>query len=96
MKYLFMNSSLTNGGSERVMSIIANQFAVNGYDTSMILLRENKTRDYEMDERVKCYQFKYGTKNKILILLRRLKKIRKYVKEINPDVIIALCGILIS
>lgn len=89
MKYLFVNSSLTNGGSERVMSIIANQFAKNEYDTSMLLLRENKPVDYEISKRIKCYQLHYGTKNKLLILIKRFKQVRKYVKEINPDVIIA-------
>ena len=43
-KYMFLNSSLTGGGSERVMSIIASYLADMGHDTSMLLLREKEER----------------------------------------------------
>ena len=35
-KLLFVNSSLTGGGSERVMTLLANYCAENGYDVHSV------------------------------------------------------------
>ncbi len=40
-KIVFVNASLTQGGSERAMTNIANYCATNGYNVEMILLRKN-------------------------------------------------------
>lgn len=88
-KYMFLNSSLTGGGSERVMSIIASYLADMGHDTSMLLLREKEERSYKISNNLRCHQLYYGTNNKIIILIKRFIQVRKYIKEINPDVIIS-------
>ena len=88
-KYMFLNSSLTGGGSERVMSIIASEFADMGHDTSMLLLREKNQTTYKTSNKLKCYQLRYGTKNKLIIFMKRFKQVRKYIKEIDPDVVIS-------
>lgn len=89
MKYLFVNSSLTDGGSERVMTMIANQFAEEELDTSMIILREKTVSNYEMSPKLKYYQCRYGTKNKFIILIKRFAQVRSYIKKYNPDVIVS-------
>lgn len=89
MKYLFLNASLTNGGSERVMAILASQFAINNNDTFMLLLRDNKSSNYKVNDKLKCYQLHYNTRNKLVILVKRFFLVRKYIKKINPDVIIS-------
>lgn len=88
-KAVFVNSCLTNGGSERVMTLIANYFSEHNYDTTMILVRDKKQRDYELNSNIKCIQFTYNTENKMQILLKRIRKLRKILKEINPDYIIS-------
>lgn len=35
-KVVFVNSSLSGGGSERVMTLLANQMAEDGYDIIML------------------------------------------------------------
>lgn len=89
MKITFVNSSLTGGGSERVMSMIANYFADLNYDTSMILIRDGKQKSYEVSEKLKCIQFNYKFKNKIFIFFSRLRQLRKYLNKYNPDIIIS-------
>lgn len=89
MKLLFVNSSLTDGGSERVMTLLANEFASRGDDVSMLLVRENKKKSYYLDERVNCIQLTYGNAGKAAKYFKRISQIRKYVKEINPDVVIS-------
>ena len=90
MKYLFVNASLTDGGSERVMAMLANQFADSGLDTSMLLLREKEVANYTVSPNLKCHQLHYGTSNKLKIFLKRFRQVRRYVKEYQPDAIISL------
>lgn len=88
-KILFVNSSLTDGGSERVMVILANEFASQGYDVTMILVREKKEETYKLNPKIKCVRFTYGTKNKLLIALKRLKYLRNFIKNARFDNIIS-------
>ncbi|MBQ7410443.1 MAG: glycosyltransferase family 4 protein [Clostridia bacterium] len=89
-KIFFINSRLSNGGSERVMTILANYFSnIENYDVHMILIREKNEETYELNPNIKVHQLNYGTKNKILILLKRIFQLRKIFKEQKPDVIIS-------
>ena len=76
-KVLFVNSCLTAGGSERVMVILANEFAQNGYDVTMAVVREKGPDTYQLHPSVKCERFHYGTHNKAIIALRRIIKLRE-------------------
>ena len=84
---LFVNSSLSDGGSERVMTLLANQFSKIGYNVKMILVRE-KEDTYEVDDSVNIIRFKYKYKNKIFIFLSRIIKLRKELKK-HPYIIIS-------
>ena len=88
-KVLWLNASLSQGGSERVMSILANTFAENGVDTTMVLLREGKKDIYPVNEKLKLIRFHYHTRNKLLVLLKRYKYLRKLIKAEKPDYIIS-------
>lgn len=88
-KIVFINSSLTQGGSERVMTLIANFFSEHDYDTTMILLRDKERKNYILNPNINCIQLIYGTKNKAIILLKRFFKVRKLLKEIKPEYIIS-------
>ena len=87
-KIIFINSSLTDGGSEKVMTLLANQMADNGHDVTMVLVR-NKKRTYKINSNVKCIQLKYKYKNKLLIMVSRILKLRNIFNNIKPDVIIS-------
>ena len=88
MKIMFINASLTDGGSERAMTLIANQLARLGHDVSMLLIRE-KERTYEIDPGINLIQLRYPSKSKIRILPRRLRLIRKHAKAIRPDCVVS-------
>lgn len=87
-KVLFVNSSLDSGGSERVMSLISNYFAEKNYDVTMALLRDKK-KVYEVNNKINLIQFKYNTKNKFMVLLKRFFQYRKLLRQTKPDVIIS-------
>ena len=87
MKILFVNSSLTDGGSERAMSLVAGQMAGFGYDVEMLLLRDKK-KTYSIDPRIEVVQLSYSSTSKSVILIERLRKIRSTVKESKADCVI--------
>lgn len=89
MKLLFVNASLTDGGSEKAMVLVANQMVRLGYDVSMLLVRDKESITYVPDSRIELVQFRYPSANKLGILFRRLKLIRAHVKEFEPDCIIS-------
>lgn len=88
MKLLFVNASLTQGGSEKAMSAVANQMAELGHDVTMLLVRA-KPRTYAVDKRVNVIQLSYPTESKAGIFVRRLRMIRRYAKQLNPDCVIS-------
>lgn len=88
MKVLFINSSLTDGGSERAMTLVANQFVKFGHEVSMLLVRDKK-RTYWVDSRIDTIQLNYPSSSKLRILPRRLRLIRKFVKQTKPDCIVS-------
>lgn len=79
-KLLFVNSSLSDGGSERVMCLIANEFSKRKYQVDMVLLREGKDTYYVNDD-IKIIRFKYKHNNKIYKLLKRLKTLHDLMKN---------------
>lgn len=85
---LFINSSLSSGGSERVMTLLANQFCKNGYNVAMILLRE-KNDTYKVDSQVELIRFHYTSKNKFIIAVQRFRKLRAILKSKKYDVAIS-------
>ena len=88
-KILFINSSLTGGGSERVMTLIANQFAKEQNNVTMVLLRDKKKDTYKLNNNINCIRFKYASKNKIIIAIQRIYKLRKAIKNGKYDYVIS-------
>ena len=88
MRILFINSSLTSGGSERVMTLLANKFSDKGIDTTMSLVRELGPDVYRVSEKVKLVRYKYGTKNKVVIAIKRFIKLRQQIKNGKFDAVI--------
>lgn len=88
-KVIWLNASLSQGGSERVMTILANAFAENGIDTKMVLLREGKDDVYSVSNQLKLIRFHYQTKNKFSILFKRFKQLRNLIKKEKPDCVIS-------
>lgn len=88
MRLLFVNASLTDGGSERAMTLVANQMAVLGHEVAMLLVRD-KERTYEISPDVEVIQLTYASTNKLVILAKRLKAIRDIIKNRRPDCVVS-------
>lgn len=85
-----------SGGAERVMIKIANYFALNDIDVSLINFDKN-TKFYDVDEKVRYIKMnlEFKFKNKFLKILqmpqiefKRFRFIRKELKKIRPDIVI--------
>lgn len=87
-KILFVNSCLSSGGSEKVMTLLANQFCKMDYDVTMVLLRV-KPKSYYVEESVNLVEFCYSSNNKIIIALQRLAKLRQLLKNGKYDVVVS-------
>ncbi len=87
----FITGSLTDGGAERVMSILANQCAEMGANVSVIIMRERE-RTYSLSEKVRCYQIK--TKHDKLTPLRRICALHRIIKSEDVGTLIPFLPII--
>lgn len=86
MKITFVTSTLTSGGAERVISLLANNFAERGYEVEMIALTSISPDYYKLDPKVK---FIHADKVSKGGLLGELWWFRRHIKKEKPDVVIA-------
>lgn len=78
-KILMVSPSLTGGGSERVMSILASELS-STHDVELCLVREKKDI-YTVDERVRIVRFVSNTQSPVLKMLRRVRFVRREMKK---------------
>lgn len=85
---LFVIPSLSNGGAERVVSRISSSLSNKEYDVN-VLTFYNTDNDYDIDDKVKVTNLSNGNYKdyKSISIFKRLKLIKEYIKETNPDVI---------
>lgn len=86
MKITFVTATLTSGGSERVMSIVANKMQERGYEVEIVCLN-NQIVFYPINEGIKIthIEVEAGIKS----LPKKLWWFRKYIQKTQPDVVIA-------
>lgn len=86
-----MISSLGSGGAERVVSSLSNELAARGYEVSIVLVVEN-TQYYSINSAIKIYCLdceKDQDKNVVTRIAVRLLKLRRILKQLQPDVVIS-------
>lgn len=92
-KYLFVIPSLSKGGAERVVSILANGLIKKGKNVTVVI-HFNTQDSYKLDSRVKIiclselYEEEYRKKINVYYLFKLLRKLRKTVKSEKPNHII--------
>lgn len=89
-KIMFVTGSLSDGGAEKVMSILASGCAELGADITLVILR-NKKITYPVCDKVKVIQFKYGGK---FATFKRIKELHKILKRTNAEIVIPFLPII--
>ena len=86
MKLTFVTATLTSGGSERVMSIVANKMQERGYEVEIVCLNDQIVF-YPINEGIMIthVEVEAGTKS----LPKKLWWFRKHIQKTQPDVVIA-------
>ena len=91
MKIMILQARLCYGGAERVGVALANGFAKRGNSVTMVAnLFEPQT--YQLDENIVLKNLVATNKNKFKKWLSSFIFVRKYIKEIRPDIIIGIMG----
>ena len=88
-KILFINHSLSDGGSEKVMTILANEFSKRNYNVSMLIIEKSEKEIFVLDDKVKRYYFDSKSKKGRDYIWTCIKCIRRVIKDIKPDVIVS-------
>ena len=87
MKILTVGYLHGAGGAERQIILLSNQLAVRGFDVTLCILAENKSK-YPINDDVKIVDLSKREGKSRLHILKRLLSFRKCVNKVKPDVIV--------
>lgn len=85
MKLSIVTATLTSGGSERVISLLANAFYAKGYEVSIVCLNKHIVY-YPLDPNIKVLFAEDEVKSESVI--KKMGWLRNYVKTSSPDVVV--------
>ena len=84
----FLIGGMARGGAERVISLLANNYAKKGWRVDILLLLEDR-QDYELNSGVNIIAFTGRKGPRILRVPYWLTKIRAYLLKYKPDRVVA-------
>ena len=87
---IFVTGSLSGGGAEKAMSVLASGCAELGSDVTLVVLRGKKAV-YPLSEHVKVIQF---TDTGKIAILKRIRKLHSALKASDADVVIPFLPII--
>lgn len=93
-KAILYIDSMQKGGAQRVMSVLGTYLCGKGVETLLINDIEpvKGKEEYPIDSRIHRYFLDRKLKKRTNKNIHRIKKLRKIVKEENPDVILSFLG----
>jgi glycosyltransferase involved in cell wall biosynthesis len=94
-KILFHINSLGKGGAERVVSVLSDYFANDGYEVVIATLWQDK-QEYPLPEKVRRIHVGLSksqeTKGRLYKNLARFTNLRNAIKNEKPDIVISFCA----
>ena len=85
---MFMIPSMTRGGAERVVSILANDYASRGWNVSILMMLHSNI-GYELDPSIKVIDISDDGRSIVLMYPILIHRTKKVVKTVNPDIIVS-------
>ncbi len=100
MKICFVIPTLTSGGSERVVSHLANYWAKQGHEVSVVIFDDEKSQFYTLHQKINfssIYLFDKPASyfKKLVVTIKQVQRLRSKFRQIQPDVIISFIDIAI-
>lgn len=86
MKIVFVGYFPRYGGAGKSMIAIANALSDMGHDVNLVFINKEEEAIYKANEKIKTYFVLKSSKSKINSYLHNYKSIKKYLKEIKPDI----------
>jgi len=80
-KIIFVTISMRGGGTERVISVLANRMVAMGYEVSIVMIADS-TVEYKLDENIHVISVSEATGGS---LIGRIKRIQNMRKEFSGD-----------
>lgn len=87
-KIVFFVGSMNWGGAEKVISILANHYAEQGWDTTIVMLLSGNVV-YKLDSRISLVSFSRENRSRMSNVFYWIKSIKKLIKNKKPDVIVS-------
>ena len=75
-KIIFVTISMRGGGTERVISVLANRMAVMGYEVSIMMIADSKV-EYELNEKIRVISVSQATGGSIVGRIKRIWNMRQ-------------------
>ena len=85
---MFMIPSMIRGGAERVVSILANDYASRGWDVSILMLLHSHV-GYDLAPSIKVIDISDDSKPVALMYPFLIMRVKKAVKTAKPDIIVS-------
>lgn len=89
MKILFVTPGLWYGGAERVMSLLANEFVLQGIEVGFIIMDSEKKCAYNLNDKINVYFVDTAVLDSLKSFYKIIKQIRCCIKDYSPDMIIS-------
>ena len=89
MKIVFVISSLTSGGAERVLTTLANYWSEKGMEVTILAILSHDIGFYKLHEDINVVSLDIRYSNSILNTFWYFYGIRKIVKNLDPDYVIS-------
>lgn len=87
-KIIFVIGGMTRGGAERVISVLANEYASKNFQVYIVLMLDNLV-EYNLDSNIKIINLTGNTNRRIKNIPYWLVGLRRVFKNIEPDVIVS-------
>ena len=91
-KILFVIGTMTNGGAERVISVLVTWFCKQGYEVSVTTIIDNKI-DYPLDNRTHYYPLRFKGRG-VQRNIERIRQLRSIMKRTQADVVVSFLSII--
>lgn len=94
MKVLLTISSLRSGGSERVLTTLANHWQEQGWDIEVFVLSNEGDHFFDLNKDIKIYTSQNYYQNSALNYFRQLWDFRQAIIASEPDIVISFLNLI--